>query len=78
MLTYVNTALFTLKHSFMFQPSSDHLQRVLKHFKSRVNKILVQVYQIRPHRIIRYMTAENANVSYNILLPRKVQCATPT
>jgi len=40
---YVNTTLFTLLHSYMFQPSRDHPEGVLIHFVSRVNKILVQM-----------------------------------
>jgi hypothetical protein len=41
---YVNTTSFTLSQSYMFQPSSGHhLQGVLVHFMSRVNKIDFQM-----------------------------------
>jgi len=57
-LKYVNTALFTLLHSYMFQPK----RGVLIHFVSRVNKIRVQMsylflnpYFINPaHEMYRY------------------------
>jgi len=42
-LIYVNTTLFELKHSYMFQPSWGHPQGILIHFMSQVNKILVQM-----------------------------------
>ena len=42
-LIYVNTTLFTLSQSYMFQPSSDHPQGVQIHFVSRANKIYVQI-----------------------------------
>ena len=42
-LMYVNTALFTLFHSYMFQPSRGHPQGVLMYFVNRVNKMHVQM-----------------------------------
>jgi hypothetical protein len=38
-LIYVNTIVFTLKHSYMFQPSRGYPQGVLIHFMSQVNNI---------------------------------------
>jgi len=40
---YVNTTLFTMKHSYMFQPSRGYPQGVLIYLMSQVNKILVQM-----------------------------------
>ena len=37
------TTLFTLSHSFMFQPLRGHPQGELIHFVSRVNKIRVKM-----------------------------------
>jgi len=48
---YVNTCLFTLLHSYMFQPSRDHPQGVLVRFMSRVNKIHVKMYQIKSSKL---------------------------
>jgi len=42
-LMYVYTTLFTLLHSYMFQPSRGHPQGVLIHFRSQINKIHIQV-----------------------------------
>lgn len=42
-LIYVNTTLFTLSQSYMFQPSSGHPQGVQIHFVCRDNKMCVQI-----------------------------------
>jgi hypothetical protein len=42
-LTYVNTILCTLLHSYTFHPSRGHPQEVLIHFVSMVNKMRVQM-----------------------------------
>ena len=41
-LINVNTTLFTLKHSYIFQPPRGIPQGVLIHFVSKVNKLRVQ------------------------------------
>jgi hypothetical protein len=40
---HVDSALFTLLHSYMFQPSRDHIQGVLIHFIRRINEITDQM-----------------------------------
>ena len=41
--THVDTAVFTLLHSYMLQLARGHPQGVLIHFVSRVNEIRVQI-----------------------------------
>jgi hypothetical protein len=42
-LIYVNTTLFTLLYSYMFQPSKGHPQDIVIHFVSRVNEMHVVI-----------------------------------
>ena len=61
-LKYVNTALFTLLHSYMFQQIRDYPEEVLINFVSRVNKKRLQMthlplnpYFVDPaHEMYRY------------------------
>jgi len=72
-LSYVNTALLKLKHSYMFQHSTGVSSGSTDTFrKPSQKKINVQMYQIRQQRIMRYVTAANGRVTYNMLLPRNV------
>jgi hypothetical protein len=53
-LMYINTALFTLKHSDMFRASRPNPQEVLIRFVSRVNKIRDTYFVDPAHKIYRY------------------------
>jgi len=55
-LTYVNTTLFTLLLSYMFQSSRGHPEGLLIHFVSRVNKIHVPDVRIRLKNRVLYVT----------------------
>lgn len=51
---YINTTLFTLKHSNMFQPSRAHPQGVLIHSVSRMNKIHDTYFVDPAHKMFQY------------------------
>jgi len=51
---FINTTLFTLKHSDMFQPSGAHPQGVLIRFVSRVNKVLATYFVDAAHEIYQH------------------------
>ena len=66
------TPLYSHWNTFMFQPSREHLQGVLIHFKSRVKKLCPRESDLTAAVIIWYVAAANGQVTYNTLLTRNV------
>jgi len=55
-LIYVNTTLFTLSQSYMFQPSSGHPQGVQIHFMSGTTKYVSRCnYQTKEQKVLCYV-----------------------
>jgi len=55
---YINATVFTLLHSYMFQPSSGHPQGVLIHFMSRSTAYVSRCkYQMKEQHVVSYVAS---------------------